>query len=223
MTFLEITTPTPEQLAAVVELDRLCFGGLWQLAGYQGELNSPYSDLLIISPLPNTALHNQANDIEANNHHIIEAINPLDTSNIIGLGCLNAILEEAHITMIGIHPDFRRLGLGQAMFYALLLTAWRRGLERATLEVSVANNSAISLYKKFGFREAGRRPKYYATGEDALILWLNGLHYPEFPDILAKWEKEIFDRAHRLHWQLIIPQEILPPTSNINLVLNKTN
>lgn len=204
MTFLEINTPTPGQLEAVVALDRLCFGGLWQLEGYQRELNSPYSNLLIISLLPNTAISHQTDNIEDKN-----------SLNLVGLGCLNAILEEAHITMIGIHPDFRGLGLGKAMFYALLLTAWRRGLERATLEVSVSNNSAISLYKKFGFREAGRRPKYYATGEDALILWLNGLHYPEFPDMLAKWEQEIYDRAHQLHWQLLIPKAIFPPTTNI--------
>ena len=33
-------------LSAVLELDDLCFGGLWTLEGYQRELDSPNSELL---------------------------------------------------------------------------------------------------------------------------------------------------------------------------------
>jgi ribosomal-protein-alanine N-acetyltransferase len=59
--------------------------------------------------------------------------------------------------------------------------------------------TAISLYQKFGFQEAGRRRGYYEdTGEDALIFWRGGLHHPEFEEDLAKWEGEIRDRLQRL-------------------------
>jgi [ribosomal protein S18]-alanine N-acetyltransferase len=38
------------------------------------------------------------------------------------------------------------------------------------LEVAVGNAPAQALYRQAGFVEAGRRPRYYADGGDALIL-----------------------------------------------------
>jgi GNAT superfamily N-acetyltransferase len=37
-------------------------------------------------------------------------------------------LEEAHITILAVHPCYRRQGLGQALLIALLTTAFERGL-----------------------------------------------------------------------------------------------
>ncbi|MFB2894724.1 hypothetical protein ACE1CI_17585 [Aerosakkonemataceae cyanobacterium BLCC-F50] len=39
---------TTDFLPAVVELDQKCFAGLWTLEGYQRELDSPNSDVLLI-------------------------------------------------------------------------------------------------------------------------------------------------------------------------------
>lgn len=47
MTILQLKLLTPDLLPAVVELDRLCLGGLWNESGYQRELDSPNSDLVI--------------------------------------------------------------------------------------------------------------------------------------------------------------------------------
>ncbi len=38
------------------------------------------------------------------------------------------------------------------------------------LEVAIGNAAARTLYEHAGFVEAGRRPRYYADGGDALIL-----------------------------------------------------
>jgi [ribosomal protein S18]-alanine N-acetyltransferase len=167
-----------EHLAAVVELDRLCFGGLWTQEGYQRELDSPNSEMLVllVKNEPKTPVK------------VVRA----STEPIIGIGCFWAILEEAHITIIGIHPDYRGRGLGKLMFCSLLQRAVDRNLERATLEVSAANTLAIAMYEKFGFKVAGRRKKYYAsTGEDALILWRSDLARASFRDDLALWQSEI--------------------------------
>jgi len=50
---------------------------------------------------------------------------------LIGIGCLWAILEEAHIIMLAIHPSFQGQGLGQALLWALLKSACDRQLERS--------------------------------------------------------------------------------------------
>ena len=111
---------------------------------------------------------------------------------IIGIGCLWSILEEAHITLLGIHPNYHCQSLGSLLLYTLLKDAIEQQLTRATLEVVTSNNIAISLYKKFGFKVAGTRKKYYPkTGEDALILWRNNLDKPEFAI-------ELEDRGHRI-------------------------
>lgn len=184
---LELKRVAPEQLSAVLELDQLCFGGLWTLEGYQRELDSPNSDLLGLF-IPHS---------------------PHSPPPLLGMGCLWAILEEAHITILAVHPHYQRQGLGQALLLALLIAASERGLERATLEVRASNQSALSLYQKFGFKTAGRRRRYYQdTGEDALILWRGDLHHPKFSQTLADWERLSRVRLGAAGWE---PQFNLNP------------
>jgi ribosomal-protein-alanine N-acetyltransferase len=214
--FLDLKPLTPELIPAAVELDQLCFGGLWTLAGYQRELESPNSDLLVLTtnnrqeksfecstsnPKSNTPQNPKPKLSSTEKRH--EQNPKLSSVPLLGLGCLWAILEEAHITILAIHPDYQRQGLGQALLYALMVSAQRRGLERATLEVRVSNQSALALYQKFGFQEAGRRRRYYEdTGEDALILWRGGLQHPEFQQTLLKWQGQVGDRLQPSGWSL---------------------
>lgn len=183
MTLLEIKPLTQEQLCTVLELDQLCFGGLWTLEGYQRELDSPNSELLGLFV-------------------------PVGSHSLLGMGCLWAILEEAHITLLAVHPHYRHQGLGQALLIALLIAASERGLERATLEVRTSNGAALSLYQKFGFKTAGRRRRYYRdTGEDALILWRDGLQEPEFTQTLVAWEQQLQVRLDLAGWKLLLTTE----------------
>jgi ribosomal-protein-alanine N-acetyltransferase len=197
--FLEIKHLGPEHLPGAVELDRLCFGGLWSIEAYQRELDSPNSDLLGLWTW-------ETEDSESGQNPAGTGAQPLQIPpTLVGIGCLWAILEEAHIIMLAIHPQFQRQGLGQALLLALLKSACDRQLERSTLEVRDSNLAAVSLYKKFGFKEAGRRKKYYEdTGEDALVMWRSGLEKPEFQRYLAVEKQEICDRLHQKNWHLAI-------------------
>ncbi|UBF26803.1 ribosomal protein S18-alanine N-acetyltransferase [Kovacikia minuta CCNUW1] len=133
---------------------------------------------------------------------------PHPTPFLVALGCYWAILEEAHITILAVDPNYQRQGVGQALLYALLRSAQGRGLERATLEVRISNQSALSLYEKFGFREAGRRKRYYQdTGEDALVLWRGGLQSPEFSELLYDWQPRIRNRLQGSGWQFFPEQD----------------
>ncbi len=177
---LELKSLTEEHLSAALELDRACFGGLWSLSTYQRELDSPNSDLLGL-------------------------ICPLSPVELLGIGCFWSILEEAHITILAVHPLYQHQGLGQALLYSLLKTACDRGLERATLEVRASNSSAINLYEKFGFKTAGRRRRYYQdNGEDALILWLGDLQQPQFQLQCQTWHQIVCDRLKQSGWLFTI-------------------
>ncbi len=176
-------------LSAAVELDRLCLGQLWTLEGYRRELESPNSDLLVwVQPqyssgqIPLLSVkHPHSQDIEK-------------SPPLIGLGCIWAIVDEAHITLLAVHPDYRGLNLGKGLLWGLLYRGWQRQLKWATLEVRASNQVALSLYHKFGFTEAGRRRRYYQdNGEDALILWRGGLQHSAFEQELNQWKQQILE------------------------------
>lgn len=160
----ELFYPTRQELPLFVALDQLCLGGMWTLAGYEREWDSPNGFLLgirskLISPTPQEV----SSDITVN------------SPNLIGMGAFWKILDEAHVTLLAVHPEFRKNGVGSYLLQSLLTTAKTEGLSHATLEVRASNKIALNLYRCHGFREAGRRKKYYSNDEDALILWFNDL------------------------------------------------
>ncbi len=217
MNVLELRSLTTAQIPAALELDQHALGGLWSWDGYQREIDSPNSDLLVFvgqeteGPRPLVISHSllakdkgQRTEEEPASQHPKSQIQNLPF--LLALGCSWAIAGEAHITLLAVDPHYQQQGLGQAMLYALLLAAYQRQLERATLEVRVSNQAALTLYTKFGFREAGRRKRdYQDTGEDALVLWRGGLHHPQFPQELQHWQEKVCDRLYQSAWQLVLP------------------
>ena len=227
MTFLELKPLTQPLLPAAVALDRQCLGGIWTLDGYQRELESPNSDLLALSigqPLsipipdkPSDANKNRKrparyisslttpiavrNTLQNANHRSVPQQHP---QVLVGLGCLWAILTEAHITLLAIHPNYQRQGLGLWLLCALLQSSQQRGLEAATLEVRASNQSALMLYQKFGFQTAGCRKRYYqAPEEDALVLWRSGIQSDAFSQTLADWQQRSRNRLHQAGWHFL--------------------
>lgn len=170
------------EVAEVVKLDRICLGGLWTEEAYLREIESDKSTLIILR-LGESEFDNQP--------------------QIIGMGCLWSIMDEAHITLLGIHPDFRRQGLGRLLLFSLLEDAIARQLERATLEVNEHNLGAINLYQKYGFQIAGSRKNYYQpAGDDALVLWLKGIQQENFKSNLIQWRQHLGDRLSKNSYHL---------------------
>lgn len=171
--------PLPEDLLlAAVDLDRLVFGGFWNADAYRQELERSSSDLLGIWPL---------------NFSGSQRV-------LLALGCTWSILDEAHIILLVVHPDYRQRSLGLAMVLELLDLAITRKANYATLEVKASNQTAIALYQKLGFTIAGRRPHYYEdTGEDALIMWRSGLQSSDFKaQISTNWPR--IQQQHPWQW-----------------------
>jgi ribosomal-protein-alanine N-acetyltransferase len=82
------------------------------------------------------------------------------------------VYEEAHITTIAVHPQWRRQGLAGRLLRVLIRLAWQRGTARLTLEVRERNEAARALYRSLGFEEKGVLPGYYGdTGENGIVMW----------------------------------------------------
>ncbi|MEE9215929.1 MAG: GNAT family N-acetyltransferase [Anaerolineales bacterium] len=71
------------------------------------------------------------------------------------------------VASVGVHPDYRRRGLGRQ-----LLAACEQGLEthRVRLSLRKSNEAALELYLQAGYSHVDRWPKYYRDGEDALVM-----------------------------------------------------
>ncbi len=78
--------------------------------------------------------------------------------------------DEAEILTLAVVPAARRRGLGAALMRGAMAEARARGAACLHLEVAAGNQAALALYRALGCAEAGRRPRYYEDGQDALVL-----------------------------------------------------
>ena len=100
---------------------------------------------------------------------------------ILGFAGMWLMLDEAHITTIGVAPEHRGKALGEMIFVNLMDEALRRRARWMTLEVRVSNTAALGLYAKYGFTQQGLRKRYYSdNGEDAYIMWSESLRDPGY-------------------------------------------
>jgi ribosomal-protein-alanine N-acetyltransferase len=138
----------PRDLPFAMEIDALSLPRPWSAAIWRGELSSPYGLYLVIE----------------------------DRGEVFGQIGVRHVLGELHITTIAVRPEYRRRGHARALIGAAL--AAFPDASRVHLEVRPTNAKAIALYESLGFRETGRRPRYYGD-EDAVLMTLNldEIHY----------------------------------------------
>lgn len=77
---------------------------------------------------------------------------------------------------MGLHPDYRRRGIGTRLIMRTIVEANKIGIERVELTVYTTNLAAIALYRKAGFKAEGRHlkaalidGKYISTMSMALV------------------------------------------------------
>ncbi|MGI4748690.1 MAG: GNAT family N-acetyltransferase [Janthinobacterium lividum] len=87
-----------------------------------------------------------------------------------GMALVRVAADEAELLTIGVVPGARRQGVADRLLTELTASVRARGAVRLFLEVSVANTSALALYRAHGFVEVGRRRRYYPDDSDALVM-----------------------------------------------------
>lgn len=179
----------------VTEIERLAYATPWPTSAYRRELQENTwaryivaRDVLLRESTPDTApvaehprrgfplslLPNRAPTPPPQPPHT-------DLASIIGFAGLWLMVDEAHVTTIATHPDYRGRGVGELMLSALIDISYEIGARVVTLEVRVSNLVAQNLYRKYGFREAGIRKRYYSDNhEDALIMWTPEIRPPDY-------------------------------------------
>ena len=127
----------------IAELEKLCFNDPWSVNSISSELDNRLSLWLVA----------------------------LENDFVIGYVGSQTVLGETDMMNIATHPEYRKQGIGTKLIEALIAELKERGSHSLMLEVRASNEAALSVYRKLGFREVGKRKNYYRNPkEDALIL-----------------------------------------------------
>lgn len=137
----------PSDLDEVLAIERASFAGPWSRDMFLEEMDNRHARLMVFRR----------------------------EGRIVGYICFWAVLDEAHVMNIAVHPEQRGRGYGREIMAYIESVCVEEGLNRLLLEVGRRNAAARSLYRKFGFSSIGFRKQYYAAiKDDALVMekWL---------------------------------------------------
>jgi len=187
---------TMPDVPRVIEIERLAYPSTWPPSAYRKELQDNrwahyivlrdkhiLEERVVVDQEPERPRKNRLFPLSLLPNRPAATVPAPELASIIGFAGLWLMVDEAHITTIAMHPGHRGQGLGELMLVSLIDIAYSIGAKWVTLEVRVSNYTAQNLYRKYGFREAGVRHRYYSDNqEDALIMWtdeINSLSYKQ--------------------------------------------
>ena len=88
-------------------------------------------------------------------------------------GCIfgRNVGREAEILNLAVSLPCRRRGIAKALVQHILKEWQGQDVERVCLEVRESNFAAIRFYQRLGFKQNGRRKRYYTQPEEDALLW----------------------------------------------------
>lgn len=92
---------------------------------------------------------------------------------VLGFVLARLVAGEAEILTIAVTGRRKRRGLGRMLMRAVTRHLHAERADSLFLEVDETNAAAVSLYRRLGFREVGRRADYYehrAAGRTAALV-----------------------------------------------------
>jgi len=92
---------------------------------------------------------------------------------VAGFAVASLLPPEAELEIIAVAPTAQRQGVAARLFEALIVEFYTAYIKGIILEVRATNHPALELYRRLGFVETGRRPRYYHDPvEDAILMRL---------------------------------------------------
>lgn len=132
----------PEYLDSLTELEKICFSVPWSRNLFKNDISNKTA------------------------YYVLAVLN----DKVIGYCGLYKVLDEADITNIAVHPEFRKQGLAERMLENIIKHCELNKISKITLEVRKSNINAIKLYEKNAFKVVGERKNYYSDNNETAIL-----------------------------------------------------
>jgi [ribosomal protein S18]-alanine N-acetyltransferase len=165
---------TVEDIPQVTAIDRVSFNPPWSAKSYTYEVSeSTYSHMVVLEETHQTARRSWwqsfRNRWNGHNHTNGEYTDRRGVQHkILGYGGLWHIIDEAHISTIATHPDYRGRGYGEILLAGMMHRSLTLDAAYIVLEVRVSNEVAQRLYHKYRFATVTTKTKYYrSNNEDA--------------------------------------------------------
>jgi ribosomal-protein-alanine N-acetyltransferase len=198
---------TSSDLDSVMEIEREAFSAPWSTRAYEYELH--YNEMAhyyvarpqdgkgepIAAPMPTPSSWW---------HRLLRRDRELTpppvaaSPGIVGYGGFWLMVDEAHISTIAAHREWRRRGIGELLLAAMIDRAAEIDARFVTLEVRVSNLNAQALYRKYGFEVTGKRIRYYSdNAEDALIMSTPSITTAEYQHRLQELQSPLYARLSR--------------------------
>lgn len=196
---------TMADLPRIVEIERLAYTTPWPPSAYRRELQENrmahyivVRDTLLKPPDPAIAATREDQRKPFPLSLLPVRIPPLmspDVANIVSFSGLWHMVNEAHITTIAAHPDYRGRGVGELMLSSLIGIAYTVHARYVTLEVRVSNYVAQNLYRKYGFSQTGVRRRYYSDNhEDAFVMSTDNITSDEYRERFSELRARLLAR-----------------------------
>jgi ribosomal-protein-alanine N-acetyltransferase len=190
-----------QDIDEVNRIERRSFSNPWPMAAYRRELRRPEQNAyFVLRATPNLT------DAESRQTRarFLDVILPIrrgepnyDEPHLVGYVGMWQLYDETHITTIAVDLPYRGRGYGELLLIVAFSEALKRGSVWLSLEVRVSNESAQSLYRKYGMTVYGVRPGYYTdNNEDALVMWSRSLRDAEYVDQLEGHRRDLAERLH---------------------------
>ncbi len=135
---IEYRNVTKEEAAQVLPLEEACFSHPWTLANIESEIEKDTSFF----------------------------IGAFCEGKMVGYASLYYVERSAFMNNVGVHPDYRQLGIGETLMGQLETLALEKGIYTISLEVRSKNKAAISMYEKLGYQKKGSRKSFYRDPVD---------------------------------------------------------
>ena len=139
---ITVRAASEDDIPAIAELEQLCFSVPWSEKALRETLSSPHARLFCA---------------------VLDGV-------VIAYGGCYLLGDDADITNIATHPDYRRRGAAAAVLEVLTACAKESGMLAIHLEVRASNAPAIALYEGFGFSVDGLRKNYYKNPTENAVL-----------------------------------------------------
>lgn len=181
-----------EDVPAVMAIEHQSFTLPWSDYTYRHELlENIHSHYIVARRIDHTAAKRSSLFSRLRN-------NPRAVAPIVGYGGFWLIAEEAHISTIASHPDWRGHGVGELILLSMIERAIEMKAFMVTLEVRVTNSVAQNLYRKYSFEVVGLRPRYYRdNNEDADLMTVDGVQKVEYRQKLQVLKSSLEDQLRR--------------------------